>query len=436
MTKTKKEVPLSLKIAALIICPIFVIGICSVAIVLTAKTLVPADVYSFEDEAEEPAETFADSPRISARIISLSGKATEANDGKLDRHTSVSINGLDGNMTGKQKNMLSYMIPSISSSLAGMYENGVRDYGGDLSDIRIAEICEADAGSEETNDKGTQVKSTLTLPAENNPLFDQYRKDDAAVREKAEKLSTDDIRIRILSAEPSSMELYAETDAAANRLTFLRVKRCYNVKAELSFAGTLSGLGTQEVSFEYEAKEENRLSYAGIFIKQDTLGVLPNDTQSLSVSANVAEDASSDDFVLSFSSSDESIATVDGNGIVSGIAESKTPVTVTVTLEYLGNTYTDSCLVSVGLACEGVSVSPAKHTVAVGETCEYKAKTDPKDATIKDIIWLSEDESIATVDENGVATGVAPGSTKIVAVTADGHFMSASDIFVEGGENR
>lgn len=53
------------------------------------------------------------------------------------------------------------------------------------------------------------------------------------------------------------------------------------------------------------------------------------------------------------------------------------------------------------------------QTVAIGATVE------PADATLPEITYVSADEEIATVDKNGVVTGVAEGSTTIT-MTADG----------------
>lgn len=44
----------------------------------------------------------------------------------------------------------------------------------------------------------------------------------------------------------------------------------------------------------------------------------------------------------------------------------------------------------------------------------------PEDTTVKTIEWSSSDESVATVDENGVITGVAVGSAVITGMTLDG----------------
>ena len=68
----------------------------------------------------------------------------------------------------------------------------------------------------------------------------------------------------------------------------------------------------------------------------------------------------------------------------------------------------------------------AKNTVAVGETVTLDAVVLPVSVADVDqtIRWSSADESIATVDENGVVTGVSAGSVYIFASDAEGHEAS------------
>lgn len=54
-----------------------------------------------------------------------------------------------------------------------------------------------------------------------------------------------------------------------------------------------------------------------------------------------------------------------------------------------------------------------------------KAIVLPEDATNQEIVWTSENPSIATVDKNGVVKAVAEGQTIIIATTVDGN-QSAS----------
>lgn len=68
------------------------------------------------------------------------------------------------------------------------------------------------------------------------------------------------------------------------------------------------------------------------------------------------------------------------------------------------------------------SISLNKNTLdlLVGQTDSLIATVLPADATNKNVIWTSSDNSIASVDTNGVVTGVKVGTAVITATTVDG----------------
>mgnify|MGYP004699480513 CR=1 FL=1 len=79
----------------------------------------------------------------------------------------------------------------------------------------------------------------------------------------------------------------------------------------------------------------------------------------------------------------------------------------------------------------GVSVTPAQATIRVGNTTTIKAIVTPDDATEKAVTWTSSDDTVATVDSNGVVTGVKVGTATITATTMDGSFTATCKVNVE-----
>ena len=70
--------------------------------------------------------------------------------------------------------------------------------------------------------------------------------------------------------------------------------------------------------------------------------------------------------------------------------------------------------------------SASAPSVAVGEQMTLSVEAQPADATITRVTWASQDERIATVDENGVVTGVKRGSVRMVATVQDGSSVRAN----------
>lgn len=133
-----------------------------------------------------------------------------------------------------------------------------------------------------------------------------------------------------------------------------------------------------------------------------------------------------------WTSSDTGIASVDKNGVVTGIAEGEATITATAG----GKSATGKVTVVAGeepvIAVESVTVSPDTLTLKVGETGTLTATVLPEDATAKDVQWSSKNTSVATVDSKGVVTGIAKGETTITA-TAGGKSASVT-VTVEAEE--
>lgn len=106
------------------------------------------------------------------------------------------------------------------------------------------------------------------------------------------------------------------------------------------------------------------------------------------------------------------------------------PIRCLITVERSSINYmvrsTDSVAVLHEIKPESITVSPSKASVFDGEKFEFSVKFNPANATDKSIIWTSSDERIATVDENGVVTGIKGGQVEITAALASNPDMKVS----------
>lgn len=106
---------------------------------------------------------------------------------------------------------------------------------------------------------------------------------------------------------------------------------------------------------------------------------------------------------------DPQIATVN-DGLVTGTGAGTTTVTVTD-----GNS-TATCEVTVvPVPVESITLDQIMITVNVESTVQLTATIAPADATDQTIIWSSDSEGIATVNSQGVITGIAPGTATVTA---------------------
>ena len=118
---------------------------------------------------------------------------------------------------------------------------------------------------------------------------------------------------------------------------------------------------------------------------------------------------------IKYTSANEEIATVN-NGVVTGIKEGTTEITIESTED---ESIKDTCTVTVkAIELTGISLNKTETTIGVGKTETLTVTYTPSNATYKEIKWMVEDSTIATVDENtGLITGIKAGETTITATS-------------------
>ena len=126
---------------------------------------------------------------------------------------------------------------------------------------------------------------------------------------------------------------------------------------------------------------------------------------------------------VTWASSSSGVATVSAGGLVTGVAAGS--ATITATSEGKSGTAT----VSVTPApVASVTVTPSAAALAVGETAQITAT--PRDAngnalSGRTVTWATSNAAVATVNGNGLVTGVAAGSATITA-TSEGKSATAA----------
>ena len=127
-----------------------------------------------------------------------------------------------------------------------------------------------------------------------------------------------------------------------------------------------------------------------------------------------------------WTSSNNSVAKVDSVGRVVGLAEGSATITAKAND---GSRKSASASVTVkrnNVPVEGLTLNAADTTIDAGTSMRLEAVFSPADATNKGLKFESSDEMIATVDDEGLVTGIRKGNVIITATATDGSGASAS----------
>lgn len=151
---------------------------------------------------------------------------------------------------------------------------------------------------------------------------------------------------------------------------------------------------------------------AAITLSADRLAVRAGD--SVQLSAEV-EPFNATLKAVEWTSSDDSVATVDADGNVTAHAAGRAVITAET-----HNGLQASCSVLVSVDETGVTLNKTSVQIGRGRTLQLTAAVSPADATYPDVTWSSSDAEIAAVDPTGLVTGVKEGKAVIKAITSNG----------------
>ena len=155
--------------------------------------------------------------------------------------------------------------------------------------------------------------------------------------------------------------------------------------------------------------------------KGDTIQLMPEYGSEKTEDAEKVAQAA-EKLTLEWSSSDESVATVDATGLVTAVAAGEADITAKIADTEISVT----CTVTVEVPVDGVTAPESLEFTEGDGGKNLDAEITPEDATNVLLKYESSDEAVATVDENGVVTPVAAGECVIKTSV-----VSASDANAE-----
>ena len=162
---------------------------------------------------------------------------------------------------------------------------------------------------------------------------------------------------------------------------------------------------------------------SGVSISPTTATIIKGQTRQLT--ATVAPSSASNKSV-SWSSSNDTVATVSSTGLVTAKSAGTADITVTTK----DGNYKAVCKVTVRVPVTGVSLSKTELSLIKGNTEQLSATISPADASNKSISWTTTDKSVATVSSSGLITAIGGGTADIIVTTLDGSYSDKCRVTV------
>ena len=167
------------------------------------------------------------------------------------------------------------------------------------------------------------------------------------------------------------------------------------------------------------------VSVTGITLNKSSMNILVGSTEMLTKTISPSTATNQD---VTWKSSDQDIATVSSDGLITAKKVGTTIITVTT-----NNGYKTTCRVTVvdTIALKEISLNKKTLIIKEKEIETLKVNFNPSTATNKKVTWKSSNTSVATVNSSGKVTGIAPGSATITVVSNDGGFVATTKVTVE-----
>ncbi len=206
-------------------------------------------------------------------------------------------------------------------------------------------------------------------------------------------------------------------------------KNCYSLTS-VTIPRAVTSIGTEVFSYPSQMTiygvtdtyaetyaDENGITFVAIDISATKVtlsetALLLNKGATATLAMTVTPENFTDE--VTWKSTDTSVATITDAGLVTAVAVGTATIKVTV------GDVSATCKVTVVQPVTSISLNKTSLTLEALDTYQLTATVKPTDAYDTSVAWTSSDESVATVDENGLVTALGKGTATITVAAQDG----------------
>ena len=231
--------------------------------------------------------------------------------------------------------------------------------------------------------------------------------------------------LKAIATISGSQQNYTDYDAPAG-VSYYAVKFETNTSASAKAMGRMAA--SEDVSSNVISSEEAMPTtqattlYAGTI---ESIAKLSNNQQQLHMVATILPTYVTFNKVSWSIVSGGEYASISQSGLLTAKG-GKGDVVVRVVTQDGSNLSCDITIpCDVNILATDIDVRASKKTVNVGDYLLLNVVLAPKNTTMNEVTWKSENTYVATIDENGIMKAVSAGTAKITATTKDGSNLSA-----------
>ena len=215
---------------------------------------------------------------------------------------------------------------------------------------------------------------------------------------------------------------YISDNTSVAIISYGRVKGVAEGTANITVSVADSNYKPEQVTLQVTVSEK-KIEITEVLLNKDAETLTEGDT--ITLSAEVLPYDTTYSKNVSWSSSNEAVATVSADGTVT--AKSAGTAVITATTE---NGKTASCTITVEkklIPITEVYIDKSSATLTEGDTATLTATVLPENTTYsKDVSWSSNNSEVAAVDANGTVTAKSVGTTIITATSENGKSASCT----------
>ena len=261
-------------------------------------------------------------------------------------------------------------------------------------------------------------KVTITATAENGKQATTI----VDVKSPLESISLNETEKQLNKGETLQLNVIFNPDDTTDDKTITWTSTDNTVASVENGLVTAKSAGTAYIKasvgeLEVTCKIEVKVPLEGIKLNKETTEILRRQEEKLQVALN-PEDATYEGSLI-WTSSDETVATVDENGVITAVKAGTAVITVKAIEGE--NEFTDTCTVTVKeIPLNSITINMPDFELGIGETQQLGIFIEPEDTTDDlNLEWSSSNPEIVSVDEKGLVTAISEGIATITVKSGD-----------------